>query len=226
MKLRVLAFATAADAIGSGEISVDLPEGSRVADLKEHLEREHPKLERHWPRLAVAIDGELARPETEIPDGAEVALLPPVSGGSPEPSRVRLTREPLDVAAVTASVSRREHGAVLVFLGTVRDSHRGRPVTRLTYTAYEPMAVVRMQKIVDDLESASEGLTAALVHRLGEVESGEPSVVIAVSSPHRPAAYEASRTALERLKAEVPIWKQEHYADGEAVWREEEALVG
>ena len=226
MRIRVLAFATAADAIGSGEISVELAEGSRVADLKDLLAAEHPELERHWPRLAVAVDGELARPDTEIPEGAEVALLPPVSGGSDGHPRVRLTREPLDVAAVTATVSRPEHGAVLVFLGTVRDSHRGRPVTLLTYTAYEPMALARMGKIVEDLEASEDGLTAALVHRLGEVPAGEPSVVIAVSSPHRPAAYEASRTALERLKAEVPIWKREHYADGEAVWREEETLVG
>lgn len=226
MKVRVVAFATAADAIGSGEISVELPQGSRVADLKDLLEAEHPKLERHWPRLAVAIDGELARPDTEIPEGSEVALLPPVSGGSPGQPRVRLTREPLDPAAVTATVSRPEHGAVLVFAGTVRDSHQGRPVIRLTYAAYEPMALARMRRIVEDLEAVTEGLAVALVHRLGEVAAGEPSVVIAVSSPHRAAAYEASRKALERLKAEVPIWKREHYADGEAIWREEEALAG
>lgn len=225
MKIRVLAFATAADALGSGELSMELPDGSSVADLREILEREHPDLQRHWPRLAVALDGKLVRPDTEIPDGAEVALLPPVSGGSGGHPRVQLTREPLDVNAATRAVTRPEHGAVLVFLGTVRDSHQGRPVTRLTYTAYELMALARMRKIVEDLESGGN-LTAALIHRLGDVEAGEPSVVIAVSSPHRPAAYEASRTALERLKAEVPIWKREHYADGEAVWREEEALVG
>ena len=116
----------------------------------------------------------------------------------------------------------------MLFLGTVRDYHAGRPVEKLTYSAYRPMALEGLPP--DRPRSRSrlhEDLRAAIVHRLGEVPVGEPSVVIAIGSPHRAAAYEASRTALERLKAEIPIWKREHYADGEAAWRgEEEPLVG
>jgi len=107
----------------------------------------------------------------------------------------------------------------------VRDHHAGRPVAKLTYSAYRPMALAGLRRIVTDLEASGPGLRAAIVHRLGEVPVGEASVVIAISSPHRAAAYEASRTALERLKAEIPIWKREHYADGEAAWREEEPLA-
>lgn len=136
-----------------------------------------------------------------------------------------LTDGPISVEAALAAVSAPRRGAVIVFLGTVRDHHAGRPVEKLTYTAYRSLAERRLGQIVADLEAGSADLAAAIVHRLGEVPAGEASVVIAVASPHRAAAYEASRLALERLKAEVPIWKREHYAGGEAVWREEEPLL-
>ncbi len=228
MRIRVLAFASAGDALGAGERDVELPAGSRVADLRRLLERDHPGLAPLWPRLAVAVDGRLAGAEEPLAEGAEVALLPPVSGGSgaADSPRAALVEGPLDVAAAIAAVAGAERGAVLVFLGTVRDAHAGRRVERLTYSAYRPMAEARLAAIVADLEAGHPGLRAAVVHRLGEVRVGEPSVVIAVASPHRAAAYAASRTALERLKAEVPIWKREHYAGGGAAWREEEALAG
>ncbi|HYN19445.1 MAG TPA: molybdenum cofactor biosynthesis protein MoaE, partial [Thermoanaerobaculia bacterium] len=132
---------------------------------------------------------------------------------------------PLEVERIVKSVEDPGCGAVVVFLGTVRNHHAGRRVDKLTYTAYRRMAEETLLRIVADLEASSPGLRAAIVHRLGEVPVGEPSVVIAVASAHRAAAYEASRTALERLKAEVPIWKREHYAEGDAAWREEEPLT-
>jgi molybdopterin synthase catalytic subunit len=225
MRIRLVAFATAADALGTGERELTLAPGSTVADLRRTLEAEYPALAPIWPRLAVAVDGELAAAGTALADGAEVALLPPVSGGAPDPPPVALSDEPLDVAAITAAVTRPGHGAVLVFLGTVRDHDQGRPVVQLTYSAYRPMAERRLAAIVQELAEEYPGLQIALVHRLGVVPAGEPSVVIAVSSPHREAAYGASRRALERLKAEVPIWKREHFAGGETRWREEEPLV-
>jgi len=221
VRVRVLAFATAADALGGGEREVELPAGSTLADLRQALDREHPGLAALWPRLALAVDGRLARPDAALADGAEVALLPPVSGGA-DPL---LVDGPLDAAAVTARVAAPTRGAVVTFLGTVRDHHQGRPVARLTYDAYRPMAERMLGAIARDLEAAHENLAAAVVHRLGEVPVGEPSVVIAVAAPHRAAAWEASREALERLKREVPIWKREHYADGGAAWREEEPLT-
>jgi molybdopterin synthase catalytic subunit len=222
MKIRLLAFASAGDALGANELEIEMPEGSRVADLRARLDAEHPKLGPLWPRLAVAVDGRIATPEEPLSPDAEVALLPPVPGGSGR--RAALTESPIDTDAVAASVAGPERGAVLTFLGTVRDSHAGRRVEKLTYSAYQKMALEGLERIAADLEAASPGLRAAIVHRLGEVPVGEASVVIAVASPHRAAAYEASRTALERLKAEIPIWKREHYAEGPAVWREEEPL--
>ena len=238
IRVRVLGFATAGEALGAGEIAVELPAGSRVEDLRLRLDADHPALGSLWSRLAVAVDGELAAADAPLEDGCEVALLPPVSGGSgagataadapdPDPGAeaTGLADGPLDPARAIAAVAGPGRGAVVVFLGTVRDEHRGRRVTGLAYSAYRSMAAAVLRSIVADLEAGAEGLRAAIVHRLGEVPVGEPSVVIAVAAPHRAAAYEASRTALERLKAEAPIWKRERYADGGAAWREEEPLA-
>ena len=225
MKIRLLAFASAADALGASEMELELLEGSRVFDLRGKLDREHPALIPLWPRLAVAVDGRVVTLAEPLRDGVEVALLPPVSGGSGEPPKAELVDGPIDTGRAVAAVSGPGRGAVVIFLGTVRDHHAGRPVGKLTYSAYRPMALAGLRRIVADLEASDPELRAAIVHRLGEVPVGEASVVIAVSSPHRAAAYGASRTALERLKAEIPIWKREHYGDGEAAWREEEPLA-
>jgi MoaE-MoaD fusion protein len=221
MKVRLLAFATAGDALGATELEMELPDGSRVADLRARLDRDHPALGPLWPRLAIAVDGRIAGPDAPLADGVEVALLPPVSGGS---GRTGLVEEPIDVDAAVSSVEDAGFGAVVTFLGTVRNHHAGRAVEKLTYTAYRRMAADALVRIASELEAAAP-VRVSIVHRLGDVPVGEPSVVIAVGSAHRAAAYEASRTALERLKAEVPIWKREHYAEGEAVWREEESLL-
>lgn len=225
MKIRLLAFASAGDALGTTETDLEIPDGSRVSDLRERLDRDHPAIVPLWPRLAIAVDGRIVPPDTPLKDGCEVALLPPVSGGS-RGLEADLVDGPIDTGRAVAAVSGPERGAVVVFLGTVRDHHAGRPVEKLTYSAYRPMALEGLRKIVADLEAGAPGLRAVIVHRLGEVPVGEASVVIAIGSPHRAAAYDASRTALERLKAEIPIWKREHYADGAAQWREEEPLAG
>ncbi len=174
----------------------------------------------------MAVGGQLAAGDRELDDGAEVALLPPVSGGAPvaAPPRAELVEGAIDVADVASRVAEPRCGAVVVFSGTVRDHHQGRTVELLTYAAYRPMALETLERIAAELEAKAD-VRVALVHRLGDVPVGEPSVVIAVASPHRAAAYEASREALERLKREVPIWKREHYAGGDAAWREEEPLV-
>jgi molybdopterin synthase catalytic subunit len=230
MNIRLLAFASAGDALGATELNLEMPEGSRVADLRERLDRDHPRLAPLWPRLAIALNGRVVAADAPLIDGAEVALLPPVSGGSEgseegEDLRAGLVDGPIDVDRVAASVAGPSRGAVVLFLGTVRNHHAGRSVGKLTYSAYRSMALDGLRRIVDDLEAAAPGLRAAIVHRLGDVPVGEASVIIAVGSAHRAAAYEASRTALERLKTEIPIWKREHYTEGPPVWREEEPLT-
>lgn len=233
MHVRVLAFASASDALGAAEREIELPDGSDVAALRAELVRRHPELDALWSRLAVAVDGVIAGPGAPIPDGAEVALLPPVSGGSAaaaeapttsERFRAALTDGRIDTSTVIEAVASPTRGAVLLFLGTVRNHHGGRPVELLTYSAYRSMAEERLLRIVREIEAEGDDLALAIVHRLGEVPAGEASVAIAAASSHRAAAYEASRRALERLKKEVPIWKRELYAGGEEAWREEETL--
>lgn len=228
MRVRVIAFATASDIVGRGPTEIELPEGSSLGDLQRLLEERFPAIVPLWPRLAIAVGGGLSPPDHPLAEGDEVALLPPVSGGAPpvdDPaSRVDLVHTAIDVSAVESAVADPSCGAVLLFLGAVRNHHAGRDVARLTYSGYEPMALANLERIVRELEADGDRLRVSIVHRLGDVPVGEPSVVIAVASPHRAAAYDASRIALERLKKEVPIWKREHYADGEVVWREEEPL--
>jgi molybdopterin synthase catalytic subunit len=221
MRIRLLAFASAADALGP-ESWLELPAAATVADLKVRLAGEHPAFAALWPRLAVAVDGELAGDGTPLRDGAEVALLPPVSGGAPR-ATTRLVDDPLDVAAALAAVAGADCGAVVLFVGTVRDHHQGRAVSGLTYAAYRPLAETRLAAIAAEL-AVEHDARLAIFHRLGELQPGEASVVIAAAAAHRAAAYAANRAGLERLKREVPIWKREHYADGSARWREEEPL--
>ena len=223
MRVRLLAFATAASEIGAAESELELAEGATVADLRRELEARHPALVELWPRLAVAVDGELAGPEAALADGAEVALLPPVSGG--DRRRARLVDGALDVEALRAETGHASCGAVALFVGTARDNHQGRAVTGLAYSAYRRMATSSLELIARELEAAAPGLRLGIVHRLGDVPIGEASVAIAAAAPHREAAFAAARTALERLKRETPIWKRESYADGGSAWREEEPLV-
>lgn len=222
MKIQVLAFASAASALGSSQIEIEVPEGSGLDRLREVLTGDHPDLEPIWNRLAVAVDGELVGSDALLHDGAEVALLPPVSGGCP--LRSRIEHAPIDIATLAREATSPGCGATVLFVGTVRNHHRDREVVRLTYEAYEPMAEAALERIARDLEATTEGLQVRIVHRLGDLAVGESSVVITAAAPHRAAAYEASREALERLKREAPIWKREWYADGEAAWREEEPL--
>jgi len=220
--IQLLAFASVSDVLGTRQLTMSLPTGTSIQQLKSRLEQDHPDLRPMWEGLAVAVNGELASDEVSLKDGDEVALLPPVSGGAgPE----RLVEEPLSASNVLDRVRGPGSGAVVVFFGDVRDNFGGRPVQSITYSAYRLMAHDRLARIEAELEEEFECSSVAIVHRLGHLEVGESSVIIGVSAPHREMAYTASRRALERLKAEVPIWKKEHYADGEESWREEEALA-
>ena len=150
-----------------------------------------------------------------LQDGDEVALIPPVSGGDLGPFRVQ--SEPLDPRQVESRVADPSAGAIVTFIGTVRDHARGRQVMQLDYEAYAPAAEVILRQIGDEIRERWGLDNVAIVHRVGTLSVGEASVVISVSSSHREAAFDASRYAIERIKEIVPIWKKEHYEDG-AVW--------
>jgi molybdopterin synthase catalytic subunit len=132
---------------------------------------------------------------------------------------IALTDDPIDPRALEAAVSHDGAGAVLTFLGVTRNNFDGRPVEGLHYEAYPEMALAQLQQIHDEVLARWPGAKVAIVHRLGSLTVGEVSVVIATSTPHRDAAYQASRYAIDELKVRVPIWKREHYADGAADWK-------
>ena len=221
MKIRVLAFATAADALGCRELELELEDGATVGDLLARLVDDAPGLGPIRDRLAIAVNGKLEGPETTLEDSAEVALLPPVSGGDSAPA-VQLVSRPIEAGEV--SLADAGCGAEVVFLGRVRDHSKGRSVTKITYQGYEAMAEARLLTICREL--SRNGAQLRIIHRLGDVLVGELSVAIAARAPHRREAFAACSKALERLKRETPIWKLEHYDDGSLAWREEEPLSG
>jgi MoaE-MoaD fusion protein len=165
----------------------------------------------------VAVNQEYARKDRLISEGDEVAMLPPVSGGSDKSPQVALVRLPIDTAKMVESVKQGEDGAVVVFDGIVRNNTRGRRTTHLFYEAYEQMALEQMRKLATEAHERFPIREVLLVHRLGELAVGETSVLIVVASAHRGAAFDACRWLIDTLKSTVPIWKKEFFEDG-AVW--------
>jgi MoaE-MoaD fusion protein len=160
--------------------------------------------------LLYAVNRQYAEPDRALEDGDEVAVIPPVSGGA-----FRLSDEPLSLEAVVAEVASEHAGAIATFVGTTRAFSRGRPVRYLEYEAFEGMAEQEMARIADELRGRYELHDVAIHHRIGRVDIGERSVVIAVSAPHRGDALAACKDAIDTLKETVPLWKKELYEGGE-----------
>jgi molybdopterin synthase catalytic subunit len=203
VRVTIRLFAGLRERAGTGRC--ELEDVERVADI--------------WPRLGLgdepggllyAVNREYADRDFELRDGDEVALIPPVSGGA-----FRITEEPLDVSGAVAEVSTDEAGGIATFVGTVRKSSRGRDVDHLEYEAFEEMAEPMLSRLAADLEEKHGLCSVAIHHRVGRVEIGEASVVIAVSAQHRAAALDACREAIDTLKTTIPLWKKEVYEGGE-----------
>ena len=222
MRVRVLFFGMLKDRMGKSSDLLELPDGASIRDLLAHYETEVPRLRESLPALAVAVNQVYASPEAKLKAGDEVALLPPVSGGSAnetvQPARyASIVRNPIDSQQVLNSIKRGEDGAALVFEGVVRDQSRGRKTRYLEYEAYEEMALQQMASLAAQALTQFQIRDVAIVHRLGHLEIGETSVLIAVASAHRAAGFDACRWLIDSLKRTVPIWKKEYFEDG-AVW--------
>jgi molybdopterin synthase catalytic subunit len=212
MRVRVRYFAYYREQLGRSVEDVEMQEGSDVAALWRRCVGDHPRLPGLWESTAVAINGAYSGRDATLHEGDEVAFLPPVSGGA---GRCRLVEGPLDVGVLHREVEAARHGAIALFLGVVREtSPTGKPVQYLEYEAYAGMAEREMEAIAAELEGRWPGCTVAIEHRTGRLEIGEASVAIAVATPHRAAAFEACRYAIDRLKETVPIWKKEVFVDG------------
>ncbi len=232
MRVHVLFFGAARDAVGHERLEIELAVTSRAADVLARVLALHPDLKRFGRSLLLAVNQEYSAAEREIHEGDELAVFPPVSGGAEvAPTSVgnsmcahdffELTTDPINVGAVARRVVLPECGATVTLDGYAREWTRGRRTLHLVYEAYAPMALGEMQRLGRQAHQEFDIAHLGIVHRTGKLEIGETSVVIAVSAPHRRDAFAACEWAIRELKRTVPIWKKEVFADGE-VWVEGE----
>jgi molybdopterin synthase catalytic subunit len=217
MRVRVLLFAALREAVGAKELFLEVDAGSDVQGALERLESEHPVLDRYRGRVLVSVNRERVPLDTPLGEGDEIAVLPPVSGGS---GTVRVQAEPLSLDALLAEVQGPGCGGIVTFTGVVRDFSRGQRIDHLEYEAYEPMALQELERIRDEVRQRWPEVRLAIAHRLGRLEIGEPAVQIVAAAPHRVEAFEACRHTIDALKKNVPIWKKEFGEEG-SVWVEE-----
>lgn len=211
--MRVRLFAVLRERAGSDSIELELTEGATVADALAELSGLSPLAEllQRMP-VRMAVNRAYASPETRLDPGDELALIPPISGGAGVHARV--TAEPLSLEALARAVGHPGAGAVVAFQGVTRQ------VSRLDYEAYREMAEERMAEILRDCVERHGLEAAAAEHRSGGVALGEASVIVAVSAAHRAEAFAGAREAIDRIKAEAPIWKREVERDGASHWVE------
>ncbi|MFD1991221.1 molybdenum cofactor biosynthesis protein MoaE [Paenibacillus nicotianae] len=217
-------FAGLAERIGQSQVIIEIPptEELTVAQLKKLLSEQYPEAKIIIEAAFAAVNQEYALADNKIKPVDEIALIPPVSGGSGIDTTTSqtadglylITSERLQAEDVIAKVIDPNHGATLTFIGTTREMTGAMQTVHLEYEAYIPMALHQLQKIGEHIATTWTGTRCAISHRIGTVGIAETSVIIAVSSAHRNDAYEASRFAIERLKETVPIWKKEIWADG------------
>jgi molybdopterin synthase catalytic subunit/molybdopterin converting factor small subunit len=219
--IRVLFFGAARDVVDQNPLSLvlDVDQPPTVARAFQKLVNQFNDLERFGRSLLFAVNQEYAMPETELKENDELAIFPPVSGGSDELPRphdfFELTTEAIDVGSVARRVVLPECGATVTLDGFAREWTKGRQTKYLIYEAYDGMALSEMQRLGAEAHKRFEIAHIGIVHRTGKLEIGETSVVISVSAPHRKAAFDACEWAIRELKRTVPIWKKEVYADGE-----------
>jgi MoaE-MoaD fusion protein len=241
VQIRIRLFAVQRELAGTREVVVELADGATVDDAWLALVARHPVLAPGRPSVRFARNGAYADAATPLADGDEVAMIPPVSGGSG--ARVLELRDGPLTAAVLAELTDRladpGDGAVVGFLGRTRETpgtpapgqeaeaarHAGRAVESLEYEAHESMALATLGAIADEIEARFGVTGIAIVHRTGEVPVGEVSIAVVAVSPHRAAAFEAARYAIDETKARAPIWKAERFADGH-VWIGHPARTG
>lgn len=227
MTITLLYFANLKKLAGTGRESLEVEGPLTVQRLRRIIVEQHPGLAGALPSAVIAVNREFAFGEQPVPDGAEVAIFPPVSGGAGSgPTRFHITQDPIDLNALLADLTLPTSGAACVFTGMVRgETRRGqaRTTRALEYEAYRPMAEAKMRQVADEIRGRwpqVEGI--AIVQRIGRLDPGTPTVLIACTAAHRDTGvFEAARYGIDRLKQIVPVWKKEIGPQGE-VWVEGE----
>jgi MoaE-MoaD fusion protein len=234
MRVKVLFFGMLKDIVGSAEEQLTVADGAQLRSIFDHYASRFPRLGQLSSSIVLARNHEFSDASACVTDGDEVAFLPPVSGGSAAPELAysheiqdegghffALTRQPIDARALVGRIVAGEDGAVVNFEGVVRNNSKGRKTLSLEYECYEPMAIKTLAAIGREIAASYPIGRIAMVHRLGRMEIGETSVAVIVTAPHRKPAFDAALEGINRLKRLVPIWKKEHFVDGE-VWVEGE----
>lgn len=215
----MLLFAGLKDRAGVSRLSVEVPDGATVSDAITAAGTATPT---NWDvptAIMCAVNEEYQERDFVLSDGDELALIPPVSGGmgAERNEYVEVTGEPLDSMAIAEHVRADSDGAIVIFEGVTRDHNDGRHVEYLEYEAYQPMAENKIRELFGEMRARYEIDRTAVAHRVGRVDIGEKSMVVAVSAAHRRPAFEAALYFVDRLKEVVPIWKKEYFEGGE-VW--------
>ncbi len=226
MRIRVLFFGQLRDIVGKATDEAEVESGAQLETVFRHYASKHPRLAAMASSVAMARNQRFAPPSETVEDGDEVAIMPPVSGGcdwldsaAGDGLFAAVTRHQIDSQALVARMQGDGDGAVLVFEGVVRDNSLGRRTLHLDYDCYVPLALKQLEEIGRGILARFDVHGIALVHRVGRLQIREASVSIVVASAHRKPAYEASLAAINQVKTKVPVWKKEHFADGE-VWVE------
>jgi molybdopterin synthase catalytic subunit/molybdopterin converting factor small subunit len=219
------------DITGCAEEAIEVDPGARLDSVFERYAGRFPRLKELGPSIVLASNHQFCDRSEIVRENDEIAFLPPVSGGSGRYSQqildagpghfFALTRDPVDTAGIAKQLLQGVDGALVNFEGVVRNNTKGRPTEFLDYECYEPMAVKTMAEIGRELAATHAISRIAMVHRLGRMQIGETSVAVMVTAPHRKPAFEAALEGINRLKRMVPIWKKEHFTDGE-IWVEGE----
>jgi MoaE-MoaD fusion protein len=227
-KVKVLFFATLQERAGTHTATLELPDDACVRDLKAELKARFPRLEEALPSSLVAVNREFAFDKDTLPEAAEVALFPPVSGGSEPPTIYAITEDILDLDDLLKRITLPSTGAACLFTGMVRGiTSRGEAheTLYLEYESYKPMAEAKMRQVAEEIRQrwpSVEGI--AIVQRIGRLEPETPTVLIACTAAHRDTGvFEAARYGIDRLKEIVPVWKKEVGPQGE-VWVEGEYI--
>ncbi len=212
MRITVLYFAVFREKLGVDAETLDLPEGAKVSDAVATLSSRHPPIAKLAGKFRVAVNQEFAEGDRELSDHDELALIPPVAGGSGR--HVVLSPDPLSLDRCLAAIGGPGMGGIVTFTGMVRRQSRGVTVDHLEYEAYGSMALREMTRLCEEIEAEVTGCRLAVEHRTGTLQIGDLAVVIAAAAPHRAEAFTACRAMIDRLKDRVPIWKKEISDDG------------